>query len=257
MRIKLTLTQDKPKQLIPSDYHYAITSFIYRTIERSDAVYSEWLHSKGFSDDSKRFKFFNFSDFLIPDRNFNIQGKIEIISSNFNLYISMLSDKSIEHLIIGMFDSGKMKIFDNTTEACFSVKYIETVPEPEYKQTMRYRILTPAVFSKKVLYNGKESPHYLRPDEEDYKIYFLKNIAEKYKIYTSGNADYDSLKMDFKIAGDFKKHIRTIKVKGSPENKVAGYKYDFVLDAPPEVHKLIRMSGVGIKNSFGFGFVNS
>ncbi len=255
MRLKLTLKQSKPKQLIPADYHYAVTSFIYRTIEKSDAVYSEWLHSKGFMDGNKKFKFFNFSDFYIPQRSFNVPGKIEVLSENLTLNVSMLSDKSIEHLIIGMFESGRMKIFDNTAEAEFYVKFIETVPEPEFKETMKYRILTPAVFSKKVIYNGKESPHFLRPDEEDYTLYFLKNISEKYKIYSGRGEDIVSPDMEMERTSEFKKHIRTVRVKGSPDNKIVGYKYEFKLKAPAEIHRMLWMSGIGVKNSFGFGFI--
>jgi CRISPR-associated endoribonuclease Cas6 len=257
MRLKLTLKQAKPRQLIPSEYHYAISSFIYRTIERSDADYSEWLHSKGYADGKKKFKFFNFSDFFIPERRFTVPGKIEIISEYITLYISMLGDKSMEHLIIGMFNSGIMKIFDTTTEAGFSVKYIETVPEPEFKERMRFRSLTPAVFSKKVNLNGKDKTYYLEPSDPDYNIYFVRNILEKYKIYSGIEIADPQNKFEINLLSDFKKDLRTIKSDGKTDLKIRGYRYDFEIKAPTEIQKMLWMSGIGIKNSMGFGFVST
>lgn len=257
MRIKLTLKQVKPKQLIPADYHYAVTSFIYRTIEKSDSKYSEWLHSKGFADGSKRFKFFNFSDFYIPERNFNLPGKLEIVSDTFTFYISMLSDKTTEHLIIGMFESGTMRIFNEATEAEFYVKFIETAPEPDYKEEMRYKLLTPAVLSKKILLNGKEKIYFLDPADNDYEEYFINNIMAKYKIYSVSDIDEFKDKLKFRILSDSRKSIRSVKAGGKYETKIRGYKYDFDLSAPAEIHRMIWMSGIGIKNSLGFGFVIS
>ena len=256
MRIKLTLTQTKPKQLIPSSYHHAVASFIYRTIEKSDPQYSQWLHSKGFQDGNKKFKFFNFSDFYIPERNF-MHNKIEILSNNFTLNVSMLSDQTTEHLIIGMFQSGKMKIFDNQTVAEFNVKFIETVPEPDFNETMRYRILTPVVLSKKILKNEKDYVYYLEPGEDDYNLYFVNNLLAKYKIYSGAEIINPQAKFEFKILSDFKKELRTLITGENSESKIRGYKYEFELKAPPDIHRMLWMSGIGIKNSMGFGFVGT
>lgn len=255
MRIKLTFKQLKPRQLIPSDYQYAITSFIYRTLERSDPEYSQWLHSNGFTDSSKKFKFFNFSDFFVPERSFKVPGKMEIISNEFYLNVSMLSNKGMENLITGMFNEGRMRIFDSTTEADFDVKYIEMVPEPDFKEVMRYRLKTPAVFSKKVIYNGKESAHFFIPSENEFVFYFLKNISEKYKVLNARTNGLHDIDCDMKIISQFKKHLRCFQPKGSAVQKIIGYKYDFELKAPPDVQRMIWMSGVGAKNSLGFGFV--
>jgi CRISPR-associated endoribonuclease Cas6 len=232
-------------------------SFIYRTIERSDRAYSEWLHSKGFRDGNKSFKFFNFSNFYIPYRKFTGNRKMEVRSDNFTLHISMLSDKTIEHLIIGMFESGRMKIFDNVTDAEFSVKFIETVPEPEFKEIMKYKLISPAVFSKKVIIDGKEKIYFLDPSEDDYILYFYRNLLSKYKIYTGKEADELQDMFDMKVMSDPQKEIRTIKASGKYQTKIRGYKYEFELKAAPEIQRMIWMSGVGIKNSLGFGFVNS
>jgi len=255
MRLKLTLSQSKPRQFIPWNYHYAVSSFIYRTIERSDPAYSEWLHSKGFMDGNKSFKFFNFSNLYSPERSFDSK-RIEIISDTVTMYVSMLSDKTIEHLIIGMFESGKMRIFDKLTEAEFNVKYIETVPEPEYTERMQYKTATPAAFSKKITDGLKEKVYFLEPNDEDYSLYFVKNLLSKYKIYSGIEIADVQDKIELKVLTEAKKEIRAVKSGAKHETKIRGYLYSFELNAPREVQKMIWLSGIGIKNSQGFGFVN-
>lgn len=256
MRIKLTLKQSKPRQLIPENYQYSISSFIYRTIERSNSEYSAWLHEKGFADGNKKFKFFNFSDFFIQEKR-KEAGKIEIISETFTLHISMLSERVIEHFIVGMFESGVMRIFDSVTQAEFAVKFVEMIPEPEFKEVMNYKVFTPAVFSKKVNVNGKDKIYFLDPSEDDYNLYFVKNLIAKYKVCSGNELTDIQDKFEIRLTSDFKKIIRTVKANGKFETKIRGYKYNFDMKAPPEIHRMAWMGGIGIKNSLGFGFVNA
>ena len=68
MRFKITLTPDYILfgNEIPMNYQYELSSFIYRTLARSDSGYSAWLHENGFITGTKRFKLFSFSNLLIP-----------------------------------------------------------------------------------------------------------------------------------------------------------------------------------------------
>jgi len=65
MRFKLTLTVDRRAfgNFLPLNYQYELSAFVYRTIERANATYSEWLHENGFKLDAKQFRLFCFSNF--------------------------------------------------------------------------------------------------------------------------------------------------------------------------------------------------
>jgi CRISPR-associated endoribonuclease Cas6 len=41
------------------------------------------------------------------------------------------------------------------------------------------------------------------------------------------------------------------------QSKVRGFVFDFKLTCPSEIHHLIEGSGIGEKNSMGFGWVDS
>ena len=62
MRVKITAITQHPAS-IPFNYNYALHSAIYNLIEKSSSEYSQYLHDKGFINETieKRFKLFTFS----------------------------------------------------------------------------------------------------------------------------------------------------------------------------------------------------
>lgn len=47
--------------LLPVNYQYPLSSWIYKVIGTADLNYSTFLHEKGFAFDNRRFKMFTFS----------------------------------------------------------------------------------------------------------------------------------------------------------------------------------------------------
>ncbi len=268
MRLKLTFTQKQSGQFIPLNYNYHISTFIYKTISSSSNEYSKWLHDSGFASGYKKFKFFTFSMLNIPKREIT-GNRIKILSDQVELTVSMLSEKSVENFVIGMFENQEMRIYDGKTEAEFSVKTIEALPDPDYRQVMKFKTLSPVMLSKKTLYNGKDSEYYLNPSDADYLEYFKRNLEEKYIAYLlschsreGGNpvmgglyaeAGAEPQITDFKILNGTKSKLLTIKEGRADETKVRGYIYSFELHAAPEFMHLGYQTGFGKLNSLGFG----
>ncbi len=174
MRIKLFIKQQKPGQIIPINYQYALSSFIYNTIASADSNYSKWLHDVGFLKNNKPFKFFNFSPLIIPKFELNTD-RLKILSDNIEMYISTISNKSIESFIIGIFKNQELKIYDSKSEASFIIKYAEQVPYPDFAEYEEFKCLSPMVISKSIEYNGKISEKYLSPTEADFLQILKKN----------------------------------------------------------------------------------
>jgi CRISPR-associated endoribonuclease Cas6 len=259
MRLKLTLIQKNPGQFIPINYNYPVSSFIYRTIERSNSQYSRWLHESGFMSGNKKFKFFTFSMLNIPKREIN-GNTIKVLSDEVELTVSMSSEKSIEHFIIGMFENQEMKIYGSG----FSVKFIEALPEPEYKPRMKFKTISPVVLSKKSMSPlPGEVPEaawvetYLNPADTDYFEYFKRNLEEKYiAYYLSRNTPVGQTFLsvtDFRILNGTKSKLITIKEGRADQTKVRGWLYSFELEADPEFMRLGYQCGFGKLNSLGFG----
>ena len=71
LRVKITALTESPAA-IPFNYNYALHSAIYGLIEKSSGEYSEYLHDKGFINNTinKRFKLFTFSKLFFASGGF-------------------------------------------------------------------------------------------------------------------------------------------------------------------------------------------
>lgn len=268
MRIKITLKQLKPDQLIPINYQYSIHSFIYNTIQRSDSRYSEWLHDTGLMTGNKAFKFFTFS-MLDTGKSSVLElygSRYLKINSSISLTVSMLSDKTVEHFIIGMFEKQKVKLYNKNFESDFIINTVEMIPEPVFREEMVFKTISPIVLSRKTMYNGNDSQEYLSPVDKEYEDYFRKNLEEKYLalMQSSGAANLknpvliqseESPVKSFEQFGDYKSKLITIKEDTPEESKVRGYFYTFRIKGDPEIIKIGYESGFGKQCSLGFGCV--
>ncbi|MCH8568718.1 MAG: hypothetical protein LAT67_10660 [Balneolales bacterium] len=54
MRIKLTITPEGAGNILPINYQYEISAWIYRMIHDGNAEFAAWLHNKGYGSGAKR-----------------------------------------------------------------------------------------------------------------------------------------------------------------------------------------------------------
>ncbi|MCX7878085.1 MAG: CRISPR-associated endoribonuclease Cas6 [Ignavibacteria bacterium] len=254
MRIKLYIKPLERNSLVPINYQYYLSSFIYRTIEASNSDYSKWLHDSGFMSGNKRFKYFTFSMLNIPEREI-VNDFIKIKSHQIELTVSMLSLESMNHLIIGLFESCRFNIKDYN----FIVKYAEKIPDPIFRDEMIFKTISPVIISKVVEYNGKPSERYMKPDESEYADFLKKNLEEKYLTYcmscgikVNGHG-VDSF--DLIECGNSK--LITIRQNRAEETKVKAYPMTFRLKGNPDIIKIAYEAGVGKLCSLGFGCIKS
>ena len=272
MRIKLSLKQGRANQLIPINYQYAISSFIYNTIATSDNDYSKWLHSSGLISGSKKFKMFTFSKlYLEKSEVTDLYEKkyLKIAGDKAELTISMLSQKTMENFIIGMFENKILKIFDRNVESSFYINTVELIPEPAFKDVMTFRTISPIVISKKSEHNGKISESYLSPEDVDYKKYFSNNLEEKLIALIQNNIDLNifgdvninseinSIESFEILKGNIKSKLITIKEDSKEETKLRGYNFGFKVKGNPILLKIGYEAGFGKSGSMGFGCVEA
>lgn len=256
MRIKLILKCSGEDVIIPINYQYYISSFIYRCINSSDNEFSEWLHNSGFTAGGKNFKLFTFSNLYIPQREIH-NSELIIKSKKIELLISMMSEKIYDNLIIGMFRNQTLDINHREINASFPIQSVELLPEPEFTDKMKFRTITPVVISKSIEYMGKHSESYMMPTEKDYFYYLKKNIEDKYIAYASNlNTPIVEYPIkDFQVGNSVKSKLITVHEGRREETKVKGYMYDFVLEGAPELMNFAYSVGIGKLSSLGFGCI--
>lgn len=258
MRLRLTLVQEHTPQIIPLNYQYYLSTFIYKTIALADNEYSMWLHEKGYENGYKKFKFFTFSALNIP--KFEIKGKhLEILTKDIEFTLSMIADKTVENFIIGIFNKKSFSIYDNTTTANFNIKFVEKVPDPEFSGEMCLKTMSPIVLSRQIKINDKQEEEYLSPDKPEYSDYFKKSLEEKYIAYCMHHREQvKELKVEsLEILNNPKSKLITIKEGTLQETKIRGYLYEFKIKADPEIIELGYQVGFGKLCSLGMGCVKN
>ncbi len=73
MRIKITFNLPGSRLVLPLNYQYPLSAWIYKVLENGDHDFSKFLHEHGYRHDSnKAFKLFTFSNLLFPDAMWRI-----------------------------------------------------------------------------------------------------------------------------------------------------------------------------------------
>lgn len=258
MRFLLTLTV-KRGSILPLNYQYPISSWIYKCINRADSDFALFLHEQGYrgAKSGKPFKFFTFSKLDIPKREI-YEDRLIVQSSEVFLILSFLVEQAAEKFVAGVFQHQHAGIGDKKSQVDFEVTHIEARPVPVSSE-MVIRTTSPIVVSKPMMELGKKmKAKFLSPKEEEYKDYFLQNLIRKYESYAhfTGNsisADHAEA-MDWSLEkGRVKSNLETIKAGTPAETKVRGYDYSFRLVAPVPIMRIGLLAGFGEKNSLGFG----
>ncbi len=253
MRIRLTLNRITKQRMLPMDYQYYISAWIYKVLYKADKDFATFLHEKGYGNsETKLYKLFCFSrlNFGKP-KLWKEQKLFEITANEIELQLSFDVPEIASNFVKGLFMEQEFFLGNKFNGIDFKVIRVETLPDPEFKETMHYKLQTPWVISLKI--EGRKQPRYLEPNEEGFIEYSVKHITEKYK--NNHNSDLTTEQLQFAPSNNYKRSGFKIKNGKKEETRVVGNLFDFDLKAPVEVHKMIWNAGVSEKSSSGFGWV--
>ncbi|MCW5896736.1 MAG: CRISPR-associated endoribonuclease Cas6 [Bacteroidetes bacterium] len=273
------------------NYAYYLSAAIYKWIETSSREYSTFLHNKGYSPEgtAKRFKHFCFSRLLPRESRVDTKAaRLILLSPEVEWYVSMPVEQSLQHLVTGMFE--KRELFIESEANRFLVEQVETMPEPHWQRRMTFTMLSPTTVSTMVEHNGKLQPYYLRPDDERLPDALRTNILNKYKsLYGGGegagegflqrgtSSEEGNLRQGNLLRGDTafrctldQSYIERQKAKGrritqkitikegrTDASEIIGFTCPLKIEGNPELLALAYESGLGEKNSLGFGMLES
>jgi CRISPR-associated endoribonuclease Cas6 len=259
MRFKITFELiDKAQNLLPINYQYEISSWIYRTIHNADPVFSAWLHDKGYTAGKQRFKFFTFSNIEIPHGGYKVIGdRLRITADNCRLVISFLIEEAAAPFITGVFLNQNVVLGDKYSQVAFAVNRVERLSDPLFTNEMLFTTLSPIVIGKSRLAEGGKGTAYLWPDNADYEKLFFQNLSRKVEISRSGLVVTENELASCKLQFLSKSRMKGILIKAhtGQQSKVIGYTYKFKIIAPEEWIKVGYYAGFGEKNSEGMGCV--
>lgn len=239
MRIKITL-KGKNNLEIPYNYNYALSSLIYNTI--ADSNLAEKLHS------SDSFKFFTFSQINVKQPKFNKNG-INARNGIFSFYLSSPCEKLMQNLTYGFLE--KKIIFLNEKMNTLNVELIKT---PDFNDNVTFNTLSPIIIRSKQEVDGKIKIWDLAPSDDFFKR-IENNLIKKYCIFNKINQTSKKIKAYSEMANVKRKRI-TINT-GNKTTYHRAYLMDLILEGDLDLIRFAYDTGLGEKNSMGFGMIES
>jgi len=254
MRFKITLNRTGRQRMLPMDYQYYLSAWIYKVIGKADPEFSAFLHAKGYSSGNKKFKLFCYSplNFGRPTL-WKEKALFEIHTDQLSLSVSFHLAEAAEKFIIGLFNNQQVYVGDQFNGLDLVVGQVERLPEAELKGTMNYRAVSPVVVSLKD--ENTKYAQYLSPTDPEYNELLKQNLRNKYHSIPNVATLPDGFDFQFTPNNKPKSKLITVKPYTPEQSKVRGFVFDFSLTCPAEIHQLILATGIGEKNSMGFGWV--
>lgn len=234
MEIIMKMIPEKPL-VIPFNYFYQLQSSIYSLL--SEVQESDFWHNDGFGDISK-YKGFCFS---------GLKGKYRVDRENKKLIFGDAVYLEVRSAVFDFIDA-----FQRTIEKHPFVKLFDTrldIVSASLKNThlydglVRFHAITPVV-----VHTSTEDGHtvFFSPSEDDYFVGICNNIDRKYEAIKNKPAEEVLLRAD----GDLKKIVTSYK-----NMWITGYQGIFEIKTTARMAEFIYNTGLGEKNSQGFGFV--
>jgi len=238
MRLAITFVSEK-KVVLPIHYNEVLQGLIYHLLDRALA---EKLHNEGFVYQKRRFKLFTFSRIF---GGLEKEGDKFKISSPFKLFISSPYTEMLISLTSNILNNTEIKLDINKVW----IKSIEILPTPEIRKEIFIMMLSPlTVYSTIYSPNGKKKTYYYNPSEKKFSILVKENIIKKYKAFYKKMPPSEEFFIEpVKVE---KENEKIIIYKGFV---IKGWMGKFILRGDPELLKLAYDTGLGAKNSQGFG----
>ncbi|MGP3702887.1 MAG: CRISPR-associated endoribonuclease Cas6 [Candidatus Bathyarchaeota archaeon] len=238
MRLRLNLRNPEQGQVVlPTSYNYLIQAWIYRNISRELA---EFLHDKGFLFGKRRFKMFTFS--RLEAHCISNKNKYFIFKGDLTLYISSPIERFIEDLATSIVKKGFVALGNQmlkVIDLAFPAK-----PNLNSGQ-LKIRMLSPlTVYSTLMASDGRKKTYYFSPYEMEFSKLVNSNLKKKHLLLSGKN-----IKSNIKIESLGVKEVITL-YKGTV---VKGWMGQFLLAGPKSLIMTGYETGLGAKNSQGFG----
>jgi len=259
MRIKLILEIDPKPQLLPLNYKYPVSSWIYKVFAAADKDFATQLHHVGYrTEEGKQLKLFTFSDIQVPRGQWKIVGdRMKIWSDTVTLILSFQLPEQLQHFITGIFTNQQLTIGDEISQLHAKVRQVEAISQTMVPgETYRFKTLSPLFMAKKV--ENQPHPKYIAPTDPDYRLLFSKNLIDKYhahclqsetkaKPFTTDDINLTLLTKEPKSV------LQTIKAFTKEETKIQAFRFHFELSGPFELIEIGLNAGFGAENAQGFG----
>lgn len=242
MRLKIVFKTNHTA--IPINYQYHLCAFVYKRLRHEDEDFASFLHDKGF----KGFRLFTFSQLFF--NNFTVKDDAIFVGEGSGCwYISSCSEDFIRNFFSSLVEAPTLEIEGNA----FEITQIDILSQPDFKERMRFVMLSPLVVSTAVKKEEKLYHKYLLPSDPEFQQALKLNLLKKYEAFYG-----EKIEAELSIEPDWdyiNKRTRITKLISIKDVKVKGTVFPFTAAGDPRLIKFGYEVGFGERNSLGFGMV--
>ncbi len=238
MQIKLSFISNK-NIILPIHYNNILQGFIYNNM---DERLAEFLHEKGFEFKGRNFKFFSFSRILTKGVK---EGRSLNFGKSIDFVVSSPLEEFCQSISNNMLFSDRLRIGRNYVR----FKNLEVLDSSVEGNSLIVSTLSPIVtYSTFIKPNGKKYTQYFRTSNENFYKLIRENLLKKYNIFYK--EDQEDVDFSIELIGEEMTNLVYYK-----KTIVKGISGKFRLEADKKILDLALSTGLGSKNSQGFGLV--
>ena len=241
MRISVNLEAEQDIEL-PVQYNHILQGFLYNNL--TDKDYREFLHHTGYREGNKVFKLFTYSRLLGRFKLDQQSGRISF-KSPVEIVISSAVEQFLTDLAETLIKSDSKLLGKNRVE----VKSISVHRDIEFTQEIKIKMLSPVVAYTTLQNEDIKYTYYLSPWKSQFADIARNNLLSKCEIIHGFKPENQELKI-IPNGNQEKKFEKTLNYKGTI---IKGYNGIYWLKGSPELIKIAYDTGLGSKNSQGFG----
>lgn len=244
MRINIELYSDKEIKL-PIHYSHIVQGFLYKNL--TDRDYSRFLHQTGFWHAGKQFKLFTFSRLLGPFTLYKNQGLI-----GFKSPVHLIISSTLEPFITDLAETLIRSDWGFLGGSVIEIKSIGVEKEIQFIEQVQIKMLSPTVaYSTVTGDNNRKRTEYYSPWQPQYLEIVRANLMAKYQLIHGELPPNNDLKIIPNGNGNQEQRFKAvINYKGT---YIVGYHGIYWLKGNPDLIKVAYDTGLGSKNSQGFG----
>jgi CRISPR-associated endoribonuclease Cas6 len=238
IHIEICLNAEEPLYL-PIHYNHIVQAVIYNLLDEKMASF---LHKKGFKYEKRAFKMFAFSKLLGRFKFKKSEQKITFYTP-VSLIISSPYDDFCNSLASSLVLRKKIKMGHTDLVASAITLNKETVEDNK----ILIKTLSPIVaYSTFLKPSGGKYTCYFQPGEKEHNRIITNNIKKKFVAFYG----LEPPKGDIELKPLEQPKLSIINYKGTV---IKGYSGKFIMEGPTSLIQMSIDSGLGSKNSQGFG----
>ncbi|KXG75852.1 hypothetical protein AN618_17620 [Fervidicola ferrireducens] len=205
------------------------------------------MHNQGFKLGSRSFKLFTFS---------RLMGRFKILQDNkikiyppFELIVSSPVDRFIKDFASSLLKNNNFNLAGQNVEIN-RISVLSELDREKCKEGLFIKMLLPVVVYKTYFDNRNDrKTYYFNPEEEEFAALIKENLLKKARLLNMDNVDSSY----FKIEPAFELNQKYCKIVKYKDTVIKGWMGIYRLFADFPLLKVAYDTGLGSKNSQGFG----